>query len=128
MKLYELLDKAEILSCSQPDTCLNVSVSGISSDSRNVGESCVFVCVRGTKTNGHFFIRHAIEGGAAAVIVEDPAFIADCGETPWILAADTRALLSEMLSLIHIYKSDFGRRLSGLGISLYSKNIRRVYY
>ena len=96
MKLYELLDKAEILSCSQPDTCLNVSVSGISSDSRNVGESCVFVCVRGTKTNGHFFIRHAIEGGAAAVILEDPAFIADCGETPWILAADTRALLSEM--------------------------------
>lgn len=96
MKLYELLEKADILTCSRPDLCLNLAVSGISSDSRCMKEDCVFVCVRGTRTDGHLYIQNAIAGGAAVVILEDPSFISVCGDTPWILSENTHALLSEM--------------------------------
>jgi UDP-N-acetylmuramoyl-L-alanyl-D-glutamate--2,6-diaminopimelate ligase len=45
-------------------------ISAIVFDSRNIIESCLFVAVRGTKTDGHDFIKTAISSGANAIICE----------------------------------------------------------
>ncbi len=45
-------------------------ITGVTADSRDVEPGSLFVAVRGTKSDGHAFIRTAIERGAAAVICE----------------------------------------------------------
>lgn len=45
-------------------------ILGITADSREVKPGWLFVAVRGTKSDGHAFIRTAIEAGAAAIICE----------------------------------------------------------
>ena len=47
-----------------------MTIQGIAFDSRKVTEGCLFVAVRGTKSDGHDYIRAAIDAGAAAVICE----------------------------------------------------------
>ena len=49
----------------------DISIRGISSDSRDVREGDLFLACRGTNTRGSLFIRAAIEAGAAAVAVDD---------------------------------------------------------
>jgi UDP-N-acetylmuramoyl-L-alanyl-D-glutamate--2,6-diaminopimelate ligase len=45
-------------------------ISGIAFDSRKVTDGCLFVAIKGTKTDGHEYIRMAINDGAAAIICE----------------------------------------------------------
>lgn len=49
---------------------LNVEISGIAYDSRKVKNSSMFVCIDGTKVDGHEFIHNAIENGAIALLVQ----------------------------------------------------------
>ena len=56
--------------------------------------SCLFVALPGYKTDGHRYIRQALEGGAAAVLCQRPPE----GEGPWLVTEDTRAALAILLS------------------------------
>ena len=49
----------------------DISIRGISSDSRDVREGDLFLACRGTNTRGSLFIRAAIEAGAAAAAVDE---------------------------------------------------------
>ena len=49
---------------------MNVSVSGICFDSRQVKEGFLFIAVKGTQSDGHEYIGKAIDLGARAVICE----------------------------------------------------------
>lgn len=68
----------------------DVEISGISYDTRTIRPGELFVALTGYKTDGHRFLREAVEKGAAAVIChkapEEPG--------PWLIAADTRAALA----------------------------------
>lgn len=68
----------------------DVEISGISYDTRTIRSGELFVALTGYKTDGHRFLREAVEKGAAAVIChkapEEPG--------PWLIAADTRAALA----------------------------------
>lgn len=68
----------------------DVEISGISYDTRTIQPGELFVALTGYKTDGHRFLREAVEKGAAAVICrkapEEPG--------PWLIAADTRAALA----------------------------------
>ncbi len=48
-----------------------VEVSGIFNDARLVIPGSVFVAIRGSKLDGHTFVRDAIQKGAIALVVED---------------------------------------------------------
>lgn len=66
-----------------------VGVKGIKSDSRKVEKGDVFVAYKGVKTDGHEYIKQAIEKGAVAVIgerqleLEVPYFKVDDGRLAW---------------------------------------------
>lgn len=49
----------------------NVAITSIVIDSRMVTKDCVFVAIRGSRTDGHSYISKAVAEGAAAVICEE---------------------------------------------------------
>jgi len=50
---------------------LDVTITGISFDSRETKQGHIFVAVKGEATDGHLYINKAVESGAVAVVVED---------------------------------------------------------
>lgn len=69
MALAGLLDKSGVLPLSVYGD-LDVSITGIQQDSREITAGDLFVCCAGTKTDGHLFISEACDRGAAAVLVD----------------------------------------------------------
>jgi len=64
-KLLERLDYRVI----QGDT--DIEITELVYDSRRLVKGCLFVCIKGTVTDGHTFITEAAEKGAAAVLVQE---------------------------------------------------------
>ena len=48
----------------------NISVNGISIDSRKVGKESMFIAINGVQTNGHLHIGKAIDNGATSIVCE----------------------------------------------------------
>jgi len=67
MLLVELIEPLDIQYVNG-DT--DIEINKIAYDSRKVEKNDVFVCIKGFKTDGHNYIKQAIERGAAAIIVE----------------------------------------------------------
>ncbi len=51
---------------------LNIDISNIAYDSRNIKQGTLFFCIPGYKVDGHDFVIQAMAQGAIAVIVERP--------------------------------------------------------
>lgn len=69
-------------------------VSALVYDSRKVTDKALFVCLKGLNSDGHAFIRQAVEDGAAAILVEDaPDFSVNAAV---IQVEDTRAALAQI--------------------------------
>jgi len=69
MRLEELL-KGVAAECVLGN--LRAPASGLSCDSRAVRAGDLFVALSGTKSDGHAFVRQALEAGAAGAVVERP--------------------------------------------------------
>ena len=65
MRLYELLDG---LDAARPDR--DCEITSVTSDSRQVEPGTLFVCIRGTRADGHDYAVKAVESGAAAILCE----------------------------------------------------------
>lgn len=61
-------------------------VAGLSTDSRAVGPGTIFIAVRGSREDGHQYVRAAVERGAAAVVVERETGVT----VPHIIVTDSR--------------------------------------
>ena len=48
---------------------LDVEISGIESNSKNVKEGYLFVAIKGFSTDGHQYVESAIQNGAVAVMI-----------------------------------------------------------
>ncbi len=66
--LSEILESVKIKTAKGN---LNVEITGITSDSRNVKPGMLFVAVRGVNVDGHKYISSAIAAGATAVVAEE---------------------------------------------------------
>ncbi|MCL2341671.1 MAG: UDP-N-acetylmuramoyl-L-alanyl-D-glutamate--2,6-diaminopimelate ligase [Firmicutes bacterium] len=80
---------------------LDIDITAISRDSKEVREGALFIAVKGFETDGHKFIKEALANGAAAVMVEQSASIkkTDVQEDTVIIAApDTRMAISKAAS------------------------------
>lgn len=68
MQLKDLFYKISLLATSGN---MNTDVTSLTMDSRRVGAGSLFIAVRGTITDGHTFIKTAIQQGAAAILCEE---------------------------------------------------------
>ena len=70
---------------------LELEISGICCDTRAMTPGTLFVALSGYKTDGHRFLKQAVEQGAAAVLCERTEGELDC---PVLFTEDTRAALA----------------------------------
>ncbi len=88
-------------------------VSGVSSDSRQIGCSSIFVAVRGFSTDGHLHIESAIKAGAAAVVCESlPAELRD--NVCYLRVTESRKALAE---LSRIFYGNASEQLMLIGVT-----------
>ncbi len=86
MRLAELIADADVVALrADPET----EISAVVSDSRRAVPGCLFLCLRGTRTDGHTHIAEAAARGAAAAVIGEgyeapPDF-------PFVRVRDTRA-------------------------------------
>ena len=89
-------------------------VRGVALDSRRVRPGEVFVCIRGTRTDGHRYIREAFQRGALAAVMERP-FRGDASVSgPLLMAADSRCALARISAAYFGYPAE---RLCVIGIT-----------
>nr|WP_243764286.1 UDP-N-acetylmuramoyl-tripeptide--D-alanyl-D-alanine ligase [Bittarella massiliensis (ex Durand et al. 2017)] len=79
-----------------------LTVSGVSSDTRAIGEGSLFVAIRGERFDGHAFVAQAFEKGAAAAVLSDPAFAVE--GRPCLVCPNT---LDAMIQIGGLYRSLF---------------------
>lgn len=53
-----------------PAELFGVEVAGIATDSERVVENCIFICVSGTRYDGHDYVNEAISAGARVIVAE----------------------------------------------------------
>ena len=84
VSLTELLSLVPLQTVKGPR---DVSIRGVTTDSRNVDDGFLFVAIEGETTDGHLFLSDAVERGAVAVVSERAP--AHDGVT-WVQTPDAR--------------------------------------
>ncbi len=89
MRLSQLLDGVEL---RETRISGDTDILSVSYDTRSMAPGALFAALPGYKTDGHNFIRRALEKGAAAVLCQRvPNY-----EGPWLVAGDARAALAKI--------------------------------
>lgn len=109
MRLNELFDYTEIVDCAGD---LTKEVTDVTYDSRQVRPGALFTAVSGYKTDGHLFIKNAVENGAAAVVIEDERFRSD--EYTWLMVPSSRKALADLSAAIYGFPSG---KLNMIGVT-----------
>jgi len=94
MKIEELLKGIETISVSGAKDRV---ISGVDFDSRKVKNGSLFVAVKGYKSDGHDYIRSAIDSGASAIICEKLPENPEKGVV-WIKTNDSARALGQAAS------------------------------
>ncbi len=97
---FEVLSQAE-----------ETTVTAVVSDSRQIIQGCLFVAVRGSTFDGHWFIHDAIEKGAAAIVGIESGIALD---VPYIWVRDTRKALPYLAAAFYGHP---GRKLTMIGVT-----------
>ncbi len=118
MKFQDLFN-LDLLTPANPDVARQFAdrdVASVTSDSRKAGGGVVFVALVGTQTDGHQYIRKAVEAGAVAVVAEKTRRGQyDMPENvPVFEANNTYEALGALSSRMH---GDPGRRLKLVGVT-----------
>jgi hypothetical protein len=112
MTLGELLDEARVTPVAVEGD-LDVEITGIQHDSRNVIPGDLFVCVKGLKSDGHEFANQAIEKGAVAVISSTEVVFTE-GLKAAVVVEDTSVILSGLAGAFYGHPS---KSLAVVGIT-----------
>lgn len=107
MKLHDIL---RISNTKYKTLISNMEIEGITSRSFEIKKNYVFVCLRGTKNNGHDYISEAFEKGACAVVIDDPEYL--CEKS--ILVDDARSALANMLN---VFNGEPTKKLRFIGVT-----------
>lgn len=107
MQLRELLAAARLDAPPVPD----VDLSGIACDSRQVSPGNLFVCIRGTRHDGHRFVPDALARGAAAILAQQPVSGAP---VPVVVAEDSRLAYALLCAA---YRGSPADRLNLVGVT-----------
>ncbi len=96
-KLIDIIGDSKILSQSGNS---NISINEIKIDSRKVGSDDMYVAIKGYSSDGHDYIKSAIENGATSILCEKfPTEILD-GVT-YLKVKSTRATIGEFAKIYY---------------------------
>ena len=76
---------------------LEIDITGVESNSKNIKEGYVFVAIKGFTVDGHEYVEQAVKAGATAVVVQegcDLQLIKNLGDVTVIMVPDTRVALA----------------------------------
>lgn len=76
----------------------------VSTDTRTIQPGALFVALRGTKIDGHNFVREAFAKGACCAVVDERSARSDFQNQPAVIVRDTTIALGE---LAHRYRMKF---------------------
>jgi UDP-N-acetylmuramoyl-L-alanyl-D-glutamate--2,6-diaminopimelate ligase len=71
-------------------------ICAITIDSRAVVPGCMFVCIKGTRADGHAFIEEALQRGAAAVVTEREVPVMKGSGAVFVRVSNTRIALARL--------------------------------
>ncbi len=117
MKLIELITdiniERDLFDSSFENGFDDLEITDIFSDSRKVKRGSLFVCIAGTKVDGHRHIGEAIENGASVILAEkgaeiDESIFSNYGAPILLRTENTRKALS------HIWNSRYSRPAEGM--------------
>lgn len=112
MKLTQLLPFADIeISGLHHVAGEGPEITSLHHQSGKVKKGGLFAAFSGGVSDGHKYIAHAIEMGAAAILAEK---FTDTGETPLVIVKNTRMALSNLSAAFHNFPAD---RLKLIGIT-----------
>lgn len=104
-KIIKVIDSARVKNFSEKE------IETIAYDSREVTNGTLFFALHGEKTDGHQFLKDAIERGADACVVENDTEIT---AVPVILVADARKELAVVSSHFFAFPS---KKLTVIGVT-----------
>lgn len=90
----------------------DILINNLTSDSREVGEGTLFVCLEGFTVDGHNFIQQAVDKGAVAVVVEKDVAVPE-GITK-IKVRDSRIALGSLANAFYDFPT---RKLTLIGVT-----------
>ena len=94
MKLSKILVGLENLKAKGD---LDIDITGLESNSKNVKEGYLFIAIKGFSVDGHDYINNAIEAGAKAIMVQEGCDLKKIklpSDVTLIMAKDTRHALA----------------------------------
>ena len=109
-KLKELLTKTV---CKNVVGSVEINISDVTADSRNVREGSLFFCLTGAKVDGHAFALEAIQKGAAAIVAEKDIKISSACTV--IYVDSTRKAMEDMAPYFFDYPSRKMRMIAVTG-------------
>ncbi|MEW5783937.1 MAG: UDP-N-acetylmuramyl-tripeptide synthetase [Bacillota bacterium] len=104
----------ELIDSIQPLEIINerdLPLTGLAYHSERIVEGNLFVCIKGYKTDGHRFLKRAVEKGAAAAVVEQ---IQSGLEIPQYRVACSRRALAQLADRFYNHPS---RKLNVIGVT-----------
>ena len=110
--LRDVLRLAGADAAVSPATSPDLTIRGITLDSRRVEPGFMFACLRGEHHDGHEHAGEAVERGAETLFVEH--LVEHVGATPQLIVDDTRLWLGALAAEIHGHPS---RSLHTVGIT-----------
>lgn len=102
----------------------DVTVTGISTDTRTIEPGMLFVAIKGESFDGSDYIGTAAEKGAAAAMTERGSCADGCG-IPVVLVKDARAA---QLALAHYHREKFPLKLVGVTGSVGKTSTKDMVY
>ena len=87
MRLWELFGRAGI-DC--PEYAENIEVKNIVTDSRQVTDGSLFICIKGLLRDGHEYIDSALKNGASVIVAEQVRDVCVGGAAAFIMLDNTR--------------------------------------
>lgn len=111
MKLSELFRKAEL---NYPPQYGEIEINQIVTDSRRVRKGCLFLCIKGTQTDGHGYVDDAIKAGAAVIVAEQVRDVCEGGAAAYIVLENTRKAAALLYNALHGKPTD---RLKIIGVT-----------
>jgi len=96
--LYTLLDSIDVSIIKGDD---DIRISSVEYDSRRVEKESIFVAIEGFETDGHKFIKDALENKASCIVLNENrldefSFLLDRNDLAVVTAKDTRKALSQI--------------------------------